>query len=190
MMTSSNGNIFRVTGHLCGEFPGPRWIPRTKASDAELWCFLCQHDDVIKWKHFPRNWPFVRGIHRSPVNSPHKSLWRGALMFSLICTKLNGFVNTREAGELRRHLAHYDVNVMRIEIPEDSSVILKRLWKWLQSPMYGSKLSILLRIHYRLRRNRNWYFFKSYHTVCYIFPRALDFTEAPMNNSIFCLFGV
>ena len=40
MMTSSNGNIFRVTGHLCGEFTGDRWIPRTKASDAGLWCFL------------------------------------------------------------------------------------------------------------------------------------------------------
>ena len=40
MMTSSNGNIFRVTDHLCGEFTGPRWIPRTKASEAELWCFL------------------------------------------------------------------------------------------------------------------------------------------------------
>ena len=39
-MTSSNGNIVRVTGHLCGEFTGHRWIPRTKASDAELWCFL------------------------------------------------------------------------------------------------------------------------------------------------------
>ena len=38
MMMSSNGNIFRVTGHLCGEVTGPRWIPRTKAS--ELWCFL------------------------------------------------------------------------------------------------------------------------------------------------------
>ena len=40
MMTSSNGNIFRVTGHLCGEFTGLRWIPRSKASDAELWCFF------------------------------------------------------------------------------------------------------------------------------------------------------
>ena len=40
MMTSSNWNIFRVTGHLCGEFTGLRWIPRTKASDAELWYFL------------------------------------------------------------------------------------------------------------------------------------------------------
>ena len=40
MMMSSNGNIFRVTGHLCGEFTGPRWIPHIKASDAELWCFF------------------------------------------------------------------------------------------------------------------------------------------------------
>ena len=40
MMTSSDGNIFRVTGHLCGEFTGHRWILRTEASDAELWCFL------------------------------------------------------------------------------------------------------------------------------------------------------
>ena len=39
------------------------------------------HDDVIKWKHFPRNWPFVRGIHRWPMTSPHKGQWRGALMF-------------------------------------------------------------------------------------------------------------
>ena len=40
MMMLSNGNIFRATGHLGGEFTGPRWIPRTKASDTELWCFL------------------------------------------------------------------------------------------------------------------------------------------------------
>ena len=70
MMTSSNGNNFRVTGHL--------------------------------W----------RGIHRSPVNSPHKDQWRGALMFSLICVWINGWVNNREAGDLRRYRAHYDVTVM------------------------------------------------------------------------------
>ena len=40
MMTSSNGNFFRVTSYLCGEFTDHRWIPRTKASDAEFWCFL------------------------------------------------------------------------------------------------------------------------------------------------------
>ena len=65
MMTSSNGNSFRVTG------PYPRWIPRTKASGAGLWCF------------------------------------------SLICARINGWVNHREAGDLRRHLTHCDVIVMR-----------------------------------------------------------------------------
>ena len=74
---------------------------------------VSSHDDVIKWKHFPRNWPFVRGIHRSPVNSPHKGQWRGALMFTLICARINVWVNTREAGDLRRYCPHYDVIVMR-----------------------------------------------------------------------------
>ena len=68
MMTSSNGNIFRVIGHYRGEFTGHRWIPRTKASDAEIWCFLC--------------------------------VW------------INGWVNNREAGDLRRYRAHYEVTVM------------------------------------------------------------------------------
>ena len=65
------------------------------------------------WRHqmekFPRYWPFVWGIHRSPVNSPHKGQWRGALVFSLMCAWINGWVNNREAGDLRRHRAHYDV---------------------------------------------------------------------------------
>ena len=66
----------------------------------------------IFWKKIPRYWPFVRGIHRSPVNSPHKGQWRGALMFSLICAWINSWVNNREAGDLRHHLAHYDVSVI------------------------------------------------------------------------------
>ena len=69
--------------------------------------------DVIKWKHFPRYWPFVWGIRRSPVNSPHKGQWRGALMFSLICAWTKSWVNTRDAGNLRRYRAYYDVNVMK-----------------------------------------------------------------------------
>ena len=72
------------------------------------------HDDVIKWKHFPRYWPFVRGIHQWPVSSPHKRQWRGALVFSLICAWINGWVNNREAGDLRRHRTHYDVTVMEM----------------------------------------------------------------------------
>ena len=70
------------------------------------------HDDVIKWKTFLRYCPYVRGIHRSPVNFPHKGQWRGALMFSLICTWINAWVNNREAGDSRWHHAHYDVVVM------------------------------------------------------------------------------
>ena len=66
MMTSSNGHIFRVTGHLCGEFTGP-----------------------------------------------HKGQWHGALMISLIRVWINDWVNNREAGDLRRYRAHYDVIVMK-----------------------------------------------------------------------------
>ena len=80
------------------------------------------HDDVIKWKHFPRYWSFVRGIHRSPVNSPHKGQWHGALMFSLICAWIDGWVNNREAGDLRRHRAHYDVIVMGTTVPQRWSI--------------------------------------------------------------------
>ena len=79
---------------------------------SELLRHSSEHDDVIKWKHFPYYWPFVLGIHRSPVNSPHKGKWCGALMFSLICAGINGSVNNREAGDFRRHRANYDVTVM------------------------------------------------------------------------------
>ena len=84
MMTSSNGNLFRVTGPLCEEFTGDRWIPRTKASDAELWCFL--------W------------------SAP----WT------------NGWINNREAGDLRRRSAHYDVIVMYCYWDNHSTTVVGR----------------------------------------------------------------
>ena len=108
------------------------------------WCFsslfmlvydLCKcdrwarfHDDIIKWKHFPRNWPFVRGIHRSSVNVPHKGQWREALMFSLTCVSINDWVNNREARDLRRNRTHYDVIVMAMtqsEFPRSISHTLQ-----------------------------------------------------------------
>ena len=49
----------------------------------------------------------------TPVNSPHKGQWRRALMFSLICTWTNGWVNNGEAVDFRRHRTHYDVTVMQ-----------------------------------------------------------------------------
>ena len=66
MMTSSNGNIFRVTVPLCGEFTGHRWIPFTKASDSELWCFLsCALNKRLCKKS--SGWWF---------ETPSRSLWR------------------------------------------------------------------------------------------------------------------
>ena len=73
------------------------------------------HNDVIKWKHFPHYWPLVWGIRRSPVNSPHKGQWRRALIFSLIYAWINSWVNNRGSGDLRRHHAHYDVTVMMFQ---------------------------------------------------------------------------
>ena len=55
------------------------------------------HDDVIKWKHSPCYWPFVRGIHRSPVNYPHKGQWRGALIF-FFNLRLNKQLNKQSWG--------------------------------------------------------------------------------------------
>ena len=90
---------------------GPRYHTGCPKGYAHFWRFVVRccvsHDDVIKWKHFPRYWPVVW-----PVNSLHKGQGRGALMFSLICASINGWVHNREAGDLRRHRAHYDVTVM------------------------------------------------------------------------------
>ena len=69
------------------------------------------HDDVIKWKHFPRHWPFVRGIHRSPVNSPHKGHWRGPLLF-LWSAPEPTVEQTMYTPVFRRHRPRYDVTVM------------------------------------------------------------------------------
>ena len=56
--------------------------------------------------------PLFGGIHRSPVDSPHKDQWRGALVFSLICASTNGWPSNRDADDFRHHRAHYDVTVM------------------------------------------------------------------------------
>ena len=95
---------------------GPRWLCS--------WDNVChvqpvsvipcprEHDDVIKWKHFPRYWPFLMGLHRWPVESRHKGKWRRALVFSLICSWSNGSTNNLDAGDLKCPRAHYDVTVM------------------------------------------------------------------------------
>ena len=66
MMTSSNGNIFRVTGPLCGELTSDRRIPRTKASDAELWCSCDLHLNKRLGK---QSWGWW-------FETPSRSFWR------------------------------------------------------------------------------------------------------------------
>ena len=97
-------------------------------SPAYMYVFLlwCHHVNSSSWrrhqrKYFPCYWPFVQGIHRLPVNSPCKGQWRGALMFSVICAWINGWVNNREADDLGRHQADYDVTAM-------SNCAMSMLW--------------------------------------------------------------
>ena len=81
MMTSSNGNIFHVTGHLCGEFTGLRWIPRTKASDAELWCFVW----CARLSKHSRGWSFETLSH--PLWR-HRNEW---ITIKSAVERMNGF---------------------------------------------------------------------------------------------------
>ena len=83
------------------------------------------HRPITWWRHqmeaFSALLAFCAGNSPVPVNSPHKGQWRGALMFSLIWTSTNGWVNNREAGDLRRHRAHYDVIVMRATVHKNTA---------------------------------------------------------------------
>ena len=71
------------------------------------------HDDVTKWGHFQHYWPFLRGIHWSPVDPPQKGQLHGAFMFSMMCAWTSGWANNRDAGDVRYQCTHYDVTVMK-----------------------------------------------------------------------------
>ena len=105
---------------LCNKFEKYKFEITVK-SHSDRWVdnVHLEHDDVIKWKSFPRYGPFVRGIHLSPMNSPNKGQRRGAWMFSLICTWTNGLVNHPDADDWRHHRAHYDITLM--EFPSKHS---------------------------------------------------------------------
>ena len=79
MMTSSNGNIFRVTDHLCGEFTGHRWIPRTKASDAELYYDVIV---MVKYTH-ALNWYFAH-LLLWPIRERHSDILYLSIMFNTL----------------------------------------------------------------------------------------------------------
>ena len=79
-------------------------------TDQKMYKILVYSYTLIKWKHFLHCWPFVQGIHRSPVNSTHKGQWHGALMFPLSFARINGWINN--FSDLRCHCAHYYITVM------------------------------------------------------------------------------
>ena len=100
----------------------------TPISNKVVWSVRI-YDDVIKWKYYPRYWPFVRGIPPPP-----QWQWCGALMFSLISAWTNGWANNRDDGDLRRHRPHYDVTLMyeelstAIETMKKPKKIMSNLW--------------------------------------------------------------
>ena len=79
---------------------------------------LSHYRERTWWRHqmeiFSALLAICAGNSPVPGEFPHKGQWRGALMFSLICVWINGWVNNRKAGDLRRYRIHYDVIVMSI----------------------------------------------------------------------------
>ena len=94
------GDMFHKTASV--QFSRAKMVPPTQSF----------HNDVIKWKHYSPYWPFVRRIHRHrwiPITkASHAELW----CFLWSAPWINGWVNNRDAGDLRRHRAHYDVIIM------------------------------------------------------------------------------
>ena len=136
---------------------------------------LCTAETDIWWRHqmetFPRYWPFVRGIHRSPVNSPHKGQWRGALMFSLICARINGRVNNGGTGDLRRHRAHCDVTVMRKFIVMDVCL-----------PFITGNLTIVFISVHIWRNIKLWQYLSSVNVISIARPMFWNFSKSRENN--------
>ena len=127
----------RVIGPLWRESIGfvrlnKRW---NKEWSCQVRSLLWLHDDVIKLKHFPCSRPFVREIHWSPVNFPHKGQWRGALIHAWN----DSWANNGDTGELRRYRGYYDLIVMLLPYLPRYNQLLRNF-----SPFH---LSITVAIH-------------------------------------------
>ena len=103
--------IKQKCAHFCVQFSVLYWCIVSYGADVllNLW------DWSTWWRHqmetFSALLAICAGNSPVPVNSPHKGQWRGAL-FSLICVWIDGWVDNREAGDVIRYCAHYDVIVM------------------------------------------------------------------------------
>ena len=92
-----------------------------------MWVMTVESIISAWWRHQMETFSALLAIFARnspvPVKSPHKGQWHGALMLSLICARINGWVNNREAGDLRRHQAHCDVIEM-----DSMSIDLRLNW--------------------------------------------------------------
>ena len=103
---------------------------------------IIKTNQLIKWKHLQRYWPFASGIRWWPVDCPHKAQWHGVLMFSLISAWPNAWANNRDVGDLRRHRAHCDVT--------------DTYWSLWLDIMLRSMTHLTLYNHSRWHVNKHW----------------------------------
>ena len=137
MMTSSNGNIFHVTGPMCREFL------------------------------------------RSPVNSPHKVQWCGALMFPLIRAWINSWVHNHEAGDLRCHCTHYDVIVMTTTY----------LCPNFNSPESVQQRDCIFDIFFILAMHKVWYIRYLSHVALFFRPNGKSYLISYTCDCYLCIIG-
>ena len=155
------GNI-KAPSHwpLWGEFTCDQSIPRTKGQQHGKCFHLMTSSRAIVlqpqcvsfpwWHHQMETFSTLLAICAEnspgtfPVNSPHKGQWHGALMFSLICARINGWVNNGEAGDLRPHQAHYDVTVMPMLEQKYFKVTRSITWLLMSSQWTGTSAAIML----------------------------------------------
>ena len=178
-MASLNRHIFRVTGPLWGEstiaisrglfFCWQRYFRPVKRCLKNVLMMVSMRyaDVIIKWKHYPRNWPFVRGIHRWQVDSSYKGQWRGALMSSVICVLTNVWANNVDAGNMRHYRAQYHVTIMLFTLHDGYPILwlllAKALLSFLGSNAVASRLAndsaVLtwkLRCHWLMGLRQRW----------------------------------
>ena len=114
-MWSIDGCTIKVWEWICNFVPHitTRMIAYPCLDWSESTLVICSH---AWWHHQMETFSELLALcavnSKVPVSSPHKGQWRGALMFSFICARINDWVNIREDGDLRRHRGHYDVIVM------------------------------------------------------------------------------
>ena len=140
-MTSSNGHIFSVTGHLCGKLTGDQWIPRTKASDAELWCFLRSAPWINSWVNYRE----AGGLRR------HRDHYDVSMM--CICISVYAYARTRyKPPPYLAITKRYHVSILMLVVIRLDNDFVAYIWVEFQSELRNLKHKMWnLNNHVKLR---------------------------------------